>query len=182
MQPPPGYEYASPRRGMPLWAIIVISLTFLTTIYFAVIGYLAPTCDNNLRQLSTAIQMYAEDYDERLPIKSSWGEGLRPYVKKESVYTCPSRPLQYGYAFNSALDQQLTSRIPPPKQGQVAVLFESNLGLLNGSDPLASFVKAHWSGEQGFGRIAFLDGHVKGVTTPPSPFTGIAPSKPRGQK
>jgi prepilin-type N-terminal cleavage/methylation domain-containing protein/prepilin-type processing-associated H-X9-DG protein len=66
-------------------------------------------CLNNLRQIATAVMMYAADYDERLPIDltgvrdapaadpcSPWNPDRRiesqiwPYVRNTEVFACPS--------------------------------------------------------------------------------------------
>lgn len=67
------------------------------------------SCLNNMKQITTGILMYAQDYDERLPIqlasfepdttspyeqllatKIVWINSLRPYIKSEQVWACPS--------------------------------------------------------------------------------------------
>ncbi len=53
------------------------------------------SCLSNVKQLSTAMMMYAQDYDERLPYqyfednRAIWCT-LVPYVKNWGVFTCPS--------------------------------------------------------------------------------------------
>jgi prepilin-type N-terminal cleavage/methylation domain-containing protein len=52
-------------------------------------------CISNLKQLSTAVMMYTQDYDDRYPRNDPWGLGmgwagaLYPYVKAAGVYHCP---------------------------------------------------------------------------------------------
>ena len=66
------------------------------------------TCVSNLRQLSQAITMYVQDYDETFPYirfhgagacpKGAhcyvWKNAIRPYLKSLDVLACPSNP--YG--------------------------------------------------------------------------------------
>ena len=50
------------------------------------------TCANNLRQIGTAIHMYASDYNESLPTTTG---GLYPdYIDDENVFDCPTTDTQ----------------------------------------------------------------------------------------
>ncbi len=64
------------------------------------------SCLSNVKQLSLAILMYAQDYDETL-IPSRQGSGgsrliwpayLRPYVRNEQVFICPSARGRSSYS------------------------------------------------------------------------------------
>ncbi len=58
-------------------------------------------CMSNLRQLATAVLMYAEDYDEQLPPSFSWyggwpggpywSERIQPYVRNKPIGVCPEK-------------------------------------------------------------------------------------------
>src|SRR4051794_6915717 len=60
------------------------------------------TCLNNMKQVTTGILMYAQDYDEVMPYqdgdlcdyatsrKAVWLNSIFPYVKNRQVYICPS--------------------------------------------------------------------------------------------
>ena len=66
------------------------------------------TCISNMRQIGTAVIMYAGDYDETFPYvtfysaKGNWGakgdqtytwkNAIRPYLKSLDVLACPSNP------------------------------------------------------------------------------------------
>jgi prepilin-type N-terminal cleavage/methylation domain-containing protein/prepilin-type processing-associated H-X9-DG protein len=63
-------------------------------------------CVSNMKQIGLGVQMYAQDYDEKMPFNYGylwdekgkqipgtllwWQDLVRPYVKNEQVYTCPS--------------------------------------------------------------------------------------------
>jgi len=54
-------------------------------------------CISNLKQIGTAVQMYASDYDERLnyyqhPWGLAWYDDLEPYLKNTQLRVCPSKP------------------------------------------------------------------------------------------
>jgi prepilin-type N-terminal cleavage/methylation domain-containing protein/prepilin-type processing-associated H-X9-DG protein len=66
------------------------------------------TCLSNLRQIGTAAQMYAQDYDERFPGTElgqgdgeyHWIEMLAPYTKNRDLFHCPSAAVKTGYLPN----------------------------------------------------------------------------------
>lgn len=88
------------------------------------------SCASNLKQLATAVLMYASDYDQKLPsagwnsgdvvggqqipsmtmcvntgATSVWNGQIIPYVKNRGVYHCPSDPYTRGssYIYNQEL-------------------------------------------------------------------------------
>ena len=92
-----------PRRGFTLVELLVVIaiIAVLAAIIFPVFekarekGRQA-SCASNLRQLGSAIDMYAQDCDETFPPLvqrgvTSWiWDVLTPYVRNTQVYTCPS--------------------------------------------------------------------------------------------
>ena len=60
------------------------------------------SCMSNLKQISTGMMMYVQDYDERfmnghysvtqIDGSAFWFERVLPYVKNAQVFTCPSAP------------------------------------------------------------------------------------------
>lgn len=56
------------------------------------------TCLSNMRQMGLAAFLYAEDYEERLPLAATgdfngflnWHDLLDPYVKDKRIWACPS--------------------------------------------------------------------------------------------
>jgi prepilin-type N-terminal cleavage/methylation domain-containing protein/prepilin-type processing-associated H-X9-DG protein len=92
-------------------------------------------CMNNTRQLSLAVLMYAQDYDEvLLPCayidETSgktllWPDLLEPYVKNKSVRLCPSDGLSktIGYGLNERRFADLTdTEAPTPPVQPLAVI------------------------------------------------------------
>jgi prepilin-type N-terminal cleavage/methylation domain-containing protein/prepilin-type processing-associated H-X9-DG protein len=78
-------------------------------------------CQNNLKQIGSALLMYAQDHDETLPNSGSGAGGdvvrlLEPYSKQrfgQGIWKCPSHPQltpmsgwtsSYGYNFQYLLD------------------------------------------------------------------------------
>lgn len=80
-------------------------------------------CLSNSRQMGLAVQMYVQDYDEKLPsvqmghgmhATKSWIDQIQPYVKDTLLRRCPSdsspawndtqNPRKTSYGFNAYLD------------------------------------------------------------------------------
>lgn len=67
------------------------------------------SCASNEKQIALAILMYAQDYDERLPIEffgwtttpPTWREIVAPYIKNIQIFQCPSESTwQYSYGMD----------------------------------------------------------------------------------
>ncbi len=157
------------RHGFTLIELLVVIaiIAILAAILFPVFARArekarANTCLSNIKQLTLAVLMYIQDYDEvfqpcRMP---GWpAEGiyatLRPYVKNDSLYTCPSyvsggsaevsgnQP--YHYAFDYKSDQCSGGVVPWDRQGLFAdgVWFGwTVVGLKNLEDPVNTILMA----------------------------------------
>jgi prepilin-type processing-associated H-X9-DG protein len=123
------------------------------------------SCQSNLKQLSTALLMYMQDYDERFPPADRWTPNLQPYIKNNSVYKCPSDPKPHGYAMNKNLSRGSLADVERP--AEITALFESNLHRpsANGTATAVAKPPRHMGGNN----YAFIDGHVKWLDRPP-PF------------
>ena len=85
------------------------------------------SCLSNLKQIGTAVQMYAGDYDEKLnyyqqPWGVAWYDVLQPYTKNDQIQVCPSKaewnptasPHKTGYGLNhTPFPSGLGSPTPP---------------------------------------------------------------------
>ncbi|NLO06015.1 MAG: prepilin-type N-terminal cleavage/methylation domain-containing protein [candidate division WS1 bacterium] len=106
------------RRGFTLIELLVVIaiIAILAAILFPVFARAREkarqsSCLSNVRQLSTAILMYVQDYDERFPghrccVRSGfgyWYQLIEPYTKNAGIFTCPSDPAtSLGYGYNGA--------------------------------------------------------------------------------
>ncbi len=141
------------------------------------------SCLSNVRQLSMAVLMYAEDYNDTLPIAVTckpdfsycWTimELLEPYVHNQQIWLCPDDPAgsvdlstfpglhRYSYGWNKATFAYM---VPGRPMGEVVPL---------GEIPRPSETTAFWDGHQvgmavltchrhnDGANVSFLDGHAK---------------------
>ena len=95
------------RRAFTLIELLVVIaiIAILAAILFPVFARAREqarktSCLSNMKQIGTAILMYAQDYDERLvpaatgvcpgPNAYGWADLTFPYIKNEKVFDCPS--------------------------------------------------------------------------------------------
>src|SRR5918994_5557325 len=103
------------RHGFTLIELLVVIaiIAILAAILFPVFAQARAkarqsACLSNMKQLGTGLIMYAQDYDETLPLNDyignglaplagwrdpragdSWASGIYPYVKNLQIYVCP---------------------------------------------------------------------------------------------
>jgi prepilin-type N-terminal cleavage/methylation domain-containing protein/prepilin-type processing-associated H-X9-DG protein len=83
--------------------VVIAIIAILAAILFPVFAQARESarkssCQSNLKQLSTAVLMYKQDYDERYP-RDAWGVNnadpwwvlVQPYIKNGGVIDCPSQ-------------------------------------------------------------------------------------------
>lgn len=103
-----------------------------------------PTSVSNLKQLSLALLMYTQDYDEVLPpVKSpeKFRPLLQPYVKNESLFFVPNTEPKQAYLSNVSLSYHTQGEINNP--AETVLFYEPQVAT------------------DGTRAIAFADGHVK---------------------
>lgn len=135
---------------------------------------------SNLKQISLAMIMYAQDYDEHYPPAARWVDAITPYLTAglhtheerqrviDSVFHDPSAPKsqKWSYAFNSNLSGLTLAQMDSP--ATTVLLFESNANTKNAADTGESIPRPgrHSGGTD----YALADGHCLWVpdTLPPA--------------
>ncbi len=81
--------------------VVIAIIAILAAILFPVFAQARDkarqtACLSNVKQIGTAFMMYAQDYDEYLPlttypvVANTWTDQAQPYIKNRQVFRCPS--------------------------------------------------------------------------------------------
>ena len=122
--------------------VVIAIISILTAILFPVFAQArekarSAACLSNMKQIGTGLQMYIQDYDERLFFRQTtnpastrintatpkipelqWFNQIQPYVKNSAVYKCPNDP-------GPTLEQDLSGNSAVPRSYVAAVAAES---------------------------------------------------------
>lgn len=157
------------------WIAITTALVLLITaaIVFPILastgGHGAPnaTCLYNLKELGFALQIYASDYDERLPA-TGWGDELKPFYKNEDMLTCPivrkEQQTAFGYAMNSEVMGIDASKVKDP--AKAVVFFETDA---LGRGVVANLAARNRDRHKGKSHVAYLDTQARAISKEQEP-------------
>ncbi len=82
-------------------------------------------CLSNVKQMSLALQMYAEENDDVLPSTTLWCDQITGYIKHQNAFLCPdSWGTPCSYAYNSILSEVRLLSVSDPVS--TIAIFESN--------------------------------------------------------
>jgi len=112
----PSEKIARQGKGFTLIELLVVIaiIAILAAILFPVFARAREkarqtTCLSNLKQLGMGLMMYAQDWDEQLPLEPTNGnshlglvQGIYPYVKNRNIFYCPSINILVPYAADLA--------------------------------------------------------------------------------
>jgi len=115
-------------------------------------------CQSNVKQLSTAVLMYAQDYDGYYPPPDRWNNAVETYIRDNGLLVCPGETSGSSvpdYALNSRLKGLKGAEVKAP--GATVMMFDSAQGPneFGGPEKLPP-VPRHSGGDT----IGFTDGHV----------------------
>ena len=146
-----------------LFGVMFIGMMFVKPFFSARAVARVTDCKAHLKQLSAAVIMYAQDWDETYPPADRWGDLVAPHLppgEEWSTFRCPSAGSPFGYAFNRSLDILPLSRIE--HWTETVVLMESDAASRNAVSDRISFPVIQR--RHGASQIGLADGHVKGVS------------------
>ncbi len=194
------------RRGFTLIELLVVIaiISVLASILFPVFARArskarGTACQSNMRQLGIALQMYADDADEIMPLWSlvggsptggapsaypyTWDEQVFPYYRNKQVLECPENPLGRGfrsYAMPRYVSGIQLGRFPNPVA--TVALFEKGMypfGIWDDATGENVYQSHTAKGQPGYSEVpfhhegknfTFIDGHVKWYTKGAGPF------------
>ena len=152
--------------------VVIAIIAILAAILFPVFAKardkaLATACLSNTKQIALALNMYAQDYDQRLCFQCSddyrtdWPGFLQPYVKNQQVFQCPSWPCSPCYTSpHSGFVYGYGANYPhvPYRPG-----YAKNTGLLGTSGVwVQSLPELNYPAEQMYAADTFGTWHVDG--------------------
>ena len=152
--------------GLAIAGIIIGGLSFLVITIVLLSMFLdarqrtrQSSCLMNIKRLSLAMQMYAQDNNNQLPTAANWNDKLLPYSYsyKRTVLNCPSvKPAQPSYGMNRQLSDLPVTKIKSP--ADTVSIFESAPGKNQSGDMENLVSPSRHNGGDSFG---FVDGHCK---------------------
>ena len=82
-------------------------------------------CVSNVKQVSLAVRLYADENEGKCPQAVNWCDAITPNLEGKHVFQCPQRAGNEGaFAFNAKLAGKTLSAIPP----DTVMIFESSSG------------------------------------------------------
>jgi prepilin-type processing-associated H-X9-DG protein len=154
--------------GMALAGIIVSAIfVFMIPVFAAmVLPALASAkqkaqginCISNVKQLSMAMQVYADKHQSHYPAATNWCDAIRADVGMAKVFQCPADPSggRCSYAFNTRLSEAEVDKVDP----NTVVIFEADGGWnISGGRELCLSKSRHRRAVV----VGFADGHVESV-------------------
>jgi prepilin-type processing-associated H-X9-DG protein len=122
-------------------------------------------CRSNLKQLARGVSLYAQDYDERLPLANPWAEAIDSRVKayagtvtrkEDDPFRCPSSESPAGYGMNAAMSGLSYADVEEPATS--LLLFEADAPIRSFAGGAKDVAQARHNGAP---NVSFADGHVK---------------------
>jgi hypothetical protein len=116
---------------------------------------------SNMKQLGTALQIYAADYDDRFPAPEDWGTRISALVRDEWTFkdlTFDPPPYKYGFALHDPVAFKNAELIDSP--GRVPLVIQTDYRDLNAHGSLSILPAKPRAGE-GKDIFCFVDTSVK---------------------
>lgn len=163
-------------RALSFGGLVVVALWGFSLLLASMLGPLravgqTQSCAANLKNVTRAFQMYADDYEDVYPPGAKWTPGIAPYLDRPDRIHCPavSKPgeTNYGFAMNNRLENKPRMKVANPPR--MELVFDSTVLAANVHDPVASLPKPgrHRGRPQARGpfkagnNIGYMDGSVR---------------------
>ena len=173
--PPETAEPRKPRKpNVALWALLAVFVCFAIGIAAAG-SALYPMllrarairaggiCIRRLHRSSTAMSMYAADYDGRLPVATAWMDQTVAYVPSDRLFRCPESWREgtdaYGFAMNIALSNEKAAKVAD--RSKTPMVFDSSILKLNAASGVETLPQR--GRHRGGNNVAYVDGHVRRI-------------------
>jgi prepilin-type processing-associated H-X9-DG protein len=145
-----GQMQGKPGAAMPPVTVIASSITNYQVLFAARERARAVSCLSNVKQVSLAMLMYLQDYDEKFKLRAdSYKAKLMPYCKNEQIFHCPAdKSGAVSYSFNLNLQGKSMSALKYP--AQTVMIYEGRNGKLEYR-------------HDGTAIVGFADGHAKAM-------------------
>ncbi|HUU54547.1 MAG TPA: hypothetical protein VMY87_06465 [Armatimonadota bacterium] len=122
-------------------------------------------CEDRLRRLAGAFQMYTQASEDLLPDPDTWVEQMRPFLPDGMPLRCPGDKAEgIGYAMNSNLAGKKRGEIANP--GSTPLLYESTLHTSNPSGTGEGWPEPAF--HAGGNMVLFVDGSARATRQKPS--------------
>jgi hypothetical protein len=128
------------------------------------------SCMKNQIQIGTAMIMYSQDWDDRLPPSRHWADSVLPYIISRgkvdelphdaAVFHCPSSQAPSSYLFHISLDQFARNRIAHPEKKPMVYEQDGTVFNAVGDGQKIPPLYRH----EGQTQILFVDSHTKSYT------------------
>ncbi len=145
-----GQMEGKPGAAMPPVTVIASSITNYQVLFAARERARTVSCLSNVKQISLAMLMYLQDYDEKFKLRAdSYKAKLMPYCKNEQIFHCPAdKSGAVSYSFNGNLQGVSMTALKFP--AQTVMIYEGKNGKLEFR-------------HNGMAIIGFADGHAKAM-------------------
>lgn len=157
------------------WGSILAFFVIVAVIYSIVISSTRATGGDatktfalsRIKQTTTAIHIYAADYNERFPSADKWMDLLAPYIKDveilRSPLATPDDKSDYGIAFRKEYGQKKAAEFSDSEYR--AMVFDSTLLSRNANSGLETLPKPgrYGKGDRRGNIVGFVEGHAKYV-------------------
>jgi len=104
------------------------------TVWSADVAAKSGDCMNNMKEISEAVFLYSQDWDQCFPPADKWEHVTSKFIAKGKigeVFRCPSSSSSYGYAMNRNLGCFIFTRSPLSQPSEIILLFESDASVLD---------------------------------------------------